>query len=136
MFKEQEIIKNISALKSYSDFKTNYGFDSDDYVQETIINALQGNYKEDWSMQKWLRKILLNLVIDQDRKKKIDINNNIEINDRLKIKEKQNLKINVKKIKQIIRTYQYQGRDTIILRFIFGLKYREISKFLDTPSWA
>jgi RNA polymerase sigma-70 factor, ECF subfamily len=132
MFTDKEIVQCLQNLKNYANYLDRGN--SDDLLQETFKKAFENRklFKNN-TLKGWLTTIMHNehvsLIIRKNAQKR-DCKKEIERNlERTNIQQYDRIEINTKKLKTIIRNYKYQGRETLILFFIFGLKLKEIAEF-------
>jgi RNA polymerase sigma-70 factor (ECF subfamily) len=132
MLTDKEIVQCLPHLKNYANYLDRGN--SADLLQETFKKAFENRklFKNN-TLKGWLITIMHNeyvsLIIRKNAKKR-DCKKEIERNlERTNIQQYDRIEINTKKLKNIIRNYKYQGKESIMLRYFFGLSYEDIAEF-------
>jgi len=117
--------------------------DAEDILQEVFIKAYQNlnNFDLNFKFSNWIYSIAHNTTISAFRKKKVrpqtvswedkDLNNILEST--LEAENRSLQKLTYKQILKIINQLPLKYKDVLILKFIEGKDYREISDILRKP---
>ena len=138
-------------MKRYEDKLLNYILkisnisreDAEDILQEVFIKAYQNlnDFDLNFKFSNWIYSIAHNATISAFRKKKVrpqtvswedkDLNNILEST--LDVENTSLQKLTYKQILKIINQLPLKYKDVLILKFIEGKDYREISDILHKP---
>jgi RNA polymerase sigma-70 factor (ECF subfamily) len=117
--------------------------DGEDILQEVFVKAYQNlnDFDLNFKFSNWIYSIAHNATISAFRKKKVrpqtvswedeDLNNILEST--LDIKDTSLQKLSYKHILKIINQLPLKYKDVLILKFVEGKDYREISDILHKP---
>jgi len=121
-----------TKIYSFIYFKVSSKEKADDLVNDTFLKVyryLQNDDKEVENFQALLYKTARNLVIDfyRTRKQNVSLDAISEIASKEDINQKVDNKLDVEKIAKAIQQLSDDYREIVILRFIDGLNFNEIS---------
>lgn len=117
--------------------------DAEDILQEVFVKAYQNlnDYDLDFKFSNWIYSIAHNTTISAFRKKKVrpqtlsweDKDLDIILKSTLDVEDASLQKLTYKNILKIINQLPLKYKDVLILKFVEGKDYREISDILHKP---
>lgn len=137
MFKHEALVHEMPNLRKFALRLTRNVHEAEDLVQSTLLRAIekQDLFEENTNLFSWTSKIMFNLfVTGYRRKKKFESQYDPEPHIMASsIEAPQETTVDLGLVRQAMQRLSKEHREMLILVCIKGMRYEEVSEFLQIP---
>ncbi len=137
MFKHEALVHEMPNLRKFALRLTRNVHEAEDLVQSTLLRAIekQDLFEENTNLFSWASKIMFNLfVTGYRRKKKFESQYDPEPHIMASSMEApQEMTVDLGLVRQAMQRLSKEHREMLILVCIKGMRYEEVSEFLQIP---
>lgn len=137
MFKQEALVHEMPNLRKFALRLTRNVHEAEDLVQSTLLRALekQDYFQQDTNLFSWTSKIMFNLFVTRyRRKKKFESQYDPEPHImNTSVEASQEMSVDLSLVREAMNELSKEHRDMLVLACIRGMRYEEISEFLQIP---
>jgi len=137
MFKHEELVHEMPNLRKFALRLTRNVHEAEDLVQSTLLRAIEKQelFEENTNLFSWTSKIMFNLfVTGYRRKKKFESQYDPEPHIMASsVEAAQETTVDLGLVRQAMQRLSKEHREMLILVCIKGMRYEEVSEFLQIP---
>jgi len=137
MFKQEEIVSEISSLRKFALRLTKNGSDAEDLVQSTVMRALEKSdyFQDGTNLFSWSSKIMFNLFVSQYRhKNKFETQyDSTPYLEQIITGPSQEFCTDLAIVKKSMGRLSKEHREILVRVCVQGMSYEEVAELLEVP---
>jgi RNA polymerase sigma-70 factor (ECF subfamily) len=137
MFTHEALVNEMSHLRRFALRLTGNTSDADDLLQSTLLRAMENSelFQTDTNLFRWSSKIMFNLFVSGYRRRtkfetQFDPETYLE---KESVAPTQDISVDLSAVKRAMKLLNPDHRQILVLVCVKGMRYEEVSEFLQIP---